>query len=323
MTSKDNNYHEVLERGSRVIMDHKKRQALLRKIKFFNFLKNGFWLFLIVDIVLGLGYFGYTYKDVATKVIKDQVAAVFNQKTATVSSSVTSASCEDIVISINKDDSSKKDIPALVVGKCGNIKEVDREFWKNTFSDSSQVDGYAKYVLSKSTDKSMSVSEVSVAIEQSLYSNLLDLRKTQIVATVTPEVTLENTITATIAVTPTIEVTATPESTSTPAAQAVPFPEKERQLDLSNLVKTMQSHNILTVASNNNAKDFRDKVNWKVWYQVNGGEDYLIFNTFDKSLPPYCTQEMTSFISISLINTGLEGEVAVDINNQKIWIVCQ
>lgn len=307
------NYTRVINEGHRILNDYKRQQILLKKVKISNFFKQSFWIILVVLIVAGLGIFGYLNKDKALTFVQDKVGTLMNNN-AQPQTTVSNQSCKDIVIKSKPTDDNPdgKSISAVYVGSCYNISEADREYWNGVFSISQAALDYSNHIYSVSDDKSMTPDQIEDAVRSSLNTGILDLRTTQ--TSSLPEPTKA----------PAEEATSTPEPTPTEAVSVVPFPEKEKALDLESLVATMMSHNIKAVASNNDSKDLKDRVNWLMWYEIGGGEkDYLVFSTLNSKLPPSCTNDSVTFLTISLNNTGLDGETAIKAGDTKVWIVCQ
>lgn len=317
-------YDQVLRDGRRILEEHKQRQAVLRKIRMNNFFRNGFGVIFLVLLIGGLGYFGYTKKDAIFAAVQKEVAKVLKVEPKSnpgTTTTTTTTTCGSIIIN-PATSTTKATISAVSIGNCYNIAEADRAFWKQVFTDGGQVSKYAEHIFVESSDQSLSKDEVAAAITKSLSTNVLDLRKNQPAPTEAPAATQAPTE-AKVEPTATEAATSTPAPTETPASvvTVVSFPEKEMQLSLDDLVAKMRSHNIPAVASNNNAKDIHDRVNWQMWYETGSGKDYLIFSILNSNLPPSCANG--TFISVSLEKTGTEGEVAVKSGDTQVWLVCK
>lgn len=298
--------------------DQRKKKQKDSLSKFFN---NTFWIILLIVAIGGLGYLGYTKKDVIGSWFKTEVATVLktpapqaqNTISGTVATSLTTV-CNPInVTDSSKSSDGKIHVSPVSIGNCYSIAEANRETWKAIFSDNDRVTAYAAQIVTESFDKSMSQPEVVNAITTSLNTFILDLRKIVPTAqsTTTPSPTA-------ISTTPTPPV---PTSVPTPAAIVVPFPEKERALDLAELALTMKSHNIPAVASNNSSTDIHDRVDWQMWYETSTGKDYLVLNVLGKNFPTNCST--ATFISVTLASTGGTGEVATQAGDEQVWIICR
>lgn len=304
---------DKLIESKRVLGIYEQRMKEYRGRKNSKMIVNAFWITLIVIIIGSISAFAFSQKDVALAFVQDKVGTLMNNNTQP-QTTVSNQSCKDIVIKSKPTDDNPdgKSISAVYVGSCYNISEADREYWNGVFSISQAALDYSNHIYSVSEDKSLTPDQIEDAVRSSLNTGILDLRTTQ--TSSLPEPTKA----------PVEEVTSTPEPTPTEAVSVVPFPEKEKALDLESLVATMMSHNIKAVASNNDSKDLKDRINWLMWYEIGGGEkDYLVFSTLNSKLPPACTNDGVTFISISLNNTGLDGETAIKAGDTKVWIVCQ
>ena len=321
-------YESVLQKAREIEAADRKQRTFVKKIVqkarinsgFSRFIVGSFWLVLMVLVLGSLAYFAYTKKDELAKLATDKIAASLSliplPQTATpIPTSV--PICSNLVVT---NDNGNAKISAVSVGNCYNIAEADRANWKQIFSDGNRVDKYADHIFSESNDKSISKDMIVEAIGKSLKTNILELRKDVPVATLVPTNAPTTAPSATLA--PSTPTLSPPTATPTPIVQAVPAPEKEKQLALSDLVQTMKDHNIQLVASNNKSNDFHDKVNWLMWYDVNGGKDYIILNTLDPKLPPQCSDPATTFISVSLKNTGSTGETATKVGSDEVWFIC-
>lgn len=316
-----NRIEEKYREANQVLGVYEQRMKAINRRRASKMWVNAFWIVVVVLVVGGLGYFGYTRKDAAAAWVKNQVAGTLNippstSGTNSPSAAQPSASCEQISITdASKSADGKTHISPVSVGKCYNIADADRDLWKKIFSDGTRVDSYAAHIVSESSDKSFTQSVVVDAVNNSLKTYILDLRK----SVPTTEVSTPTTAPTEVPPTPTTQA---PTAIPTPSVLVVPFPEKERQLSLAELASTMKSHNIPAVASNNTAKDAHDRINWQMWYETGGGnKDYLVLNTLGNNLPPACTN--ATFLSVTLDSTGTAGEVATQAGDNKVWIVCK
>ena len=193
----------------------------------------GFWILILLLLAGGLGYYGYTQKDVVFGWYNSLKAGIPQQ--TPISTVTADTSCETLTVTVKPAPSTEKGktvVSPVDLGKCYNIAEGDREAWKNLFSSQANIEGYADHILSASSDASFSKAEIVGAINTSLTTFVLNLSgKAAPAATGTPASSSAEATPAPLAATD-VPTEIAPSPAPALAVTVVPFPEKERQLGL-------------------------------------------------------------------------------------------
>ena len=318
---------QLREQSQRAANIHMLAVAAKKKIKnqrTGKFLVNAFFALILLSGLL----FAYAKRDAILSEIKSRTGldplAVFLVPTQSPADTV--VDCVEITVEIiTEDDRQKLSVnPSPKTGYCYDIVTSSQTNWTNLLGSETELTRFAQYIYDKSDNHELSVDQIKDRLLASVGSWILDLRISEVQATLIPTNTPEPTVQPTTApsLTPTPEATPIPEATPTPAVIRVVAPERELSLSLEELIQVMAEHNIQTVSGNNTGTTPQDRVRWALYYTIPSEDpDYLILSTINSPLPDTCVSG--DWITISLIPTGLTNERWLTVGDYKIAFICE
>jgi len=298
----------------------------LEKERLGKFLINTFFGLILLSGLL----FAYAKRDTILSEIEsrmgiDPLAALLAPTSAPADTMV---SCVDISVEIiTEGDRQKLSVnPSPRAGFCYNIASSSQTNWANLLSSETELTRFAQYIYDKSDNHELSVAQIEDRLLASLNSWILDLRtsEVQVILIPTSQPTSEPAAQPTEVIPPTStsEATPTPEVTPTPMVVRVPTPERERSLSLEALIQVMAEHNIQAVSGSNTSTVPQDRAQWMLYYTIPGEDpDYLVLSMIPSPLPDTCTNG--TWITISLVSTGIVTERWLTVGENKVAFVCE